>query len=134
MTIYDDIINLPHHTSKKYPRMDRAVRACQFAPFSALTGHEDAVKETARLTDCMVELDEYEVLRINEKLTEIMEKIADCPNILVTYFRPDEKKQGGEYVKITERVKKIDQYDNVLVMADGSKIDINSILDVEVLK
>lgn len=134
MNSYDDIINLPHHTSKKHPRMDRAMRACQFAPFSALTGHEEMVKETARLTDSVVELDEYEILKINEKLTEIMGKISQKPEICVTYFKPDDKKSGGEYVTLKERVKKVDQYGNVLVMSNDERIDIKSILDVEVVK
>ena len=132
MTNYEDIINLPHHTSKKYPRMDRAMRACQFAPFSALTGHEDAVKETARLTDAMAELDDYEILKINDELSKVIENISQNPKVRVTYFKPDQKKTGGEYVTVEGKVKKIDKFDRVLIMADGEKIRIESILGLDV--
>ncbi len=132
MTNYEDIINLPHPTSKKHPRMKRSMRACQFAPFSALTGHDEAVKETARLTDSMVELDEYQILKINDKLSEIIENISKNPEVKLTYFKPDEKKKGGMHITLQGRVKKISQYEKVIVMADDEVIDINSILELDV--
>ena len=131
MTDYEDIINLPHHTSRKHPRMERAMRACQFAPFSALTGHEDAVKETARLTDREIMLDEYEILKINDELSKVIQNISEKPKVRVTYFKPDQKKTGGEYATVEGRVKKIDEFDKVLVMSDGEKIKIESILGLD---
>lgn len=131
MTNYEDIINLPHHTSKKYPRMERSMRACQFAPFAALTGHDDAVKETARLTDNVSELDEYEILKINDKLSKIIENISEHPEVRITYFKPDDKKEGGEYVTIKDRVKKINEYKKTMVFMSGEELDINSILELD---
>lgn len=125
---YDDIINLPHHTSKTRSRMSRQDRAAQFSPFAALTGYDDVVKETARLTDQQVELTEDEKSMLDEKLRLVMESESVAA---VTWFRPDLKKSGGAYVTTTSRVKKTDQLHHLLVMEDGTQIPINAVIDID---
>ncbi|MTI95241.1 MAG: YolD-like family protein [Firmicutes bacterium] len=128
---YEDIINLPRHVSKTRPPMSIINRAAQFAPFAALTGHDAAVKETARLTDKRVELDECEKERLNDKLQLVAECLEDYPEISITYFQPDSKKAGGSYVTTTGQVKKIDAYRRVIVMSGGITIPIEEILDID---
>ncbi len=130
MRNYDDIIDLPHHVSKKHPRLTMEQRAAQFAPFAALTGYGDAVKETARLTENRIELDEEEKLIIDNKLKEILNNIQNNPKVTITYFIPDLKKSGGEYVTIIQNVKKIDTYKQCLILNDKSEIPIKEIIEI----
>lgn len=127
---YDDIINLPHHTSETRPKMSMIDRAAQFSPFAALTGHDAALAETARLMDTRIELDDCEKEIINEKLMMISDFSQGEPTVTVTYFKPDEKKFGGAYVDITDTVKKIDVYSREIVMANGERIPVDEILDI----
>lgn len=128
---YDDIINLPHPTSAKHPRMSAIDRAAQFSPFAALTGYDAAVKETARLTDQRIELDEYAKAALDERLRIVQDNIREHPEVTVTFFRPDERKAGGAYVDHTGYVKKVDTYQNCLVMTDGAEIPIYEIIDLQ---
>lgn len=127
---YDDIINLPHYVSKKRPPMPISERAAQFSPFSALTGYEEAVKETARLTKQDIELDESQKRELNEKLNLVLEKIEECPEIKITYFAKDEKKTGGTYIQTTGHVSKIDLYEKLVWMEDR-KIAIADIRQID---
>lgn len=129
---YDDIINLPHPTSKNHPRMPLYDRAAQFSPFAALTGYDAAIKETARLTDEKKELDEDTISRLNERLNIIGENIGSKQPITITYFVPDEKKTGGEYVSYSGVVKRIDEYERTLIMTDKRIIPIEQISDIEI--
>ncbi|PNV61580.1 hypothetical protein C0033_13445 [Clostridium sp. chh4-2] len=128
---YDDIIHLPHHVSSVHPPMPVSDRAAQFAPFAALTGHDAAIKETARLTDERVELDENAKAVLDEKLRMIQEMLARQPEITVTYFQPDEKKSGGRYISATGNVRKIDMYSHLIIMADGLRIPLSEIYGIE---
>ena len=128
---YDDIIHLPRHVSKKHPQMALSDRAAQFSPFAALTGHGAAIKETARLTDERVQLDEYMINVLSDRLQIIAERLKDKPEIMITYFQPDEKKNGGAYVTATGTVKKIDVYERIVVMADRQEIPIDDIVGIE---
>lgn len=128
---YDDIINLPHHVSKTHPQMTMYQRAAQFAPFAALTGHGAAIRETARLTDRQIELDDDSIELLNRRLTVIREHLKDKPEITVTFFLADEKKSGGAYHSYTGNIKCIDDYEQKLIMTDGTKITIPSVLDIE---
>ena len=130
---YNDIINLPHHRSEKHPRMTMINRAAQFSPFAALTGHDAAIKETARLTDERIELDESAKAIIDKKLQFIEENIKNKPVISVTYFEPDERKKGGEYVIETSAVNKIDSYTGCLVMQSGHIISIDEIIEIIII-
>lgn len=128
---YDDIIHLPRHVSKKHPQMALSDRAAQFSPFAALTGHGAAIKETARLTDERVQLDEYMINVLSDRLQIIADRLKDKPEIMITYFQPDEKKNGGAYVTTTGTVKKIDVYERIVVMADRQEIPIDDIVGIE---
>lgn len=128
---YDDIISLPHPTSRKRPRMSVQDRAAQFSPFAALTGYDAAIRETARLTEERIELNEYEQAVLDQRITLLQEHLKDLPEVTITYFQPDERKEGGKYHSLTGVVKKIDSYERQLVLADKSKIPIESILNLE---
>jgi len=128
---YDDIINMPHHKSAKHPQMSMINRAAQFSPFAALTGHGEAIKETARLTDERVELDESVKAAIDERLQYIEENIKSKPTATVTYFEPDDRKEGGEYVTVTGKVRKIDSAANCIIMTNGMIIPICEIFNIE---
>lgn len=128
---YDDIIHLPHPTSKKHPRMSLHDRAAQFSPFAALTGHDAAIRETARLTDEKRELDEDTLSRLNKQLSIINENIGAGKSITITYYVPDERKFGGAYVTHSGIVKKIDEYEHAVVMNDHTRIPIEQIRQME---
>ena len=127
---YEDIINLPHHVSPTRPRMSMSDRAAQFSPFTALSGFEDAIHETTRLTNQKIELDENAKAILDEKLRLLAETIEDHPRAAVTYFLPDKKKSGGEYVTTAGVIKKIDSIQREVVMLDGARIPVDDILDI----
>lgn len=128
---YDDIIHLPHHVAKTRPRMSMSDRAAQFSPFAALVGYDAAIAETGRLTGSRVILDEYEIQRLNERLCAIRKRLEEQPMVKITYFRPDDRKDGGEYVTAAGTVKKIDSIEQVIAMTDGTKIIIGDIIRIE---
>lgn len=130
---YDDIINLPHHVSKTRPRMSLEQRSAQFAPFSALVGYEDEIAETGRLTTERIDLDEEAKQILDRKLQAIIKNIFKEPTVAITYFVPDDKKDGGKYITTTGNVKKIDVYRNIIVLTDRKEISINDILDISIL-
>ena len=130
MNCYDDIINLPHHVSPTRKRMSMHDRAAQFAPFAALVGYDEAVAETARLTESRPELDEQEQRAINERLAYIADHIHEQPEVRIKYFVPDEHKSGGAIVEASGKVKKISDTDGIIVMADGYKIRLSDIVDL----
>ena len=134
MTRYDDIINLPHHVSATHTPMPVADRAAQFSPFAALTGYEDAIDETAKLTQEWVELDENEKERLNEKFQQIREQLHMHPQVIFTYFEPDQKKQGGAYLTVEGRARKLDEPKHAFIMEDGREILIERIVKVELPK
>ena len=127
---YEDIINLPHHISKKHRPMPREARAAQFAPFAALTGYESDVNEAARYTGKRRELGEYETERLNRRINEIRDGIHGNTEVIITYFKPDEKKAGGEYLNIGGRVRKIDDYGRTLTLTSGALIPLDDISEI----
>ena len=128
---YDDIINMEHPTSLKHPKMSRIDRAAQFSPFAALSGYEDAVEETARVTDEKRTLTDDEIDSINKKLNVILEHLRESPRVRIRYFVPDKRKDGGEYVTVTGTVKRIDEFESVILMSDGTLIPLADIRDIE---
>ncbi len=128
---YQDMIHLPHHQSKTRKRMSISDRAAQFAPFSALTGHEAAIRETGRLTDSFLENDEYEQELLNRKLVFLKEHQKEHPMIKVTRFLPDEKKEGGKYQTLEGYLKKISEYEKKLVLQSGEEIFLEQITELE---
>ena len=128
---YDDIINLPHHTSKVHPRMPIEKRAAQFSPFEALTGYGDAVAETVRLTDSRMDLDESERAVLEERLQLLLDAENPKPDVTLTWFIPDERKDGGRYVTHTGKLRKFDALARVIVMEDGTLVPVDEVTDVQ---
>ena len=128
---YEDIVDLPHHVSKKHPQPTMADRAARFAPFAAITGYEEMVLEEARVTDDRIELDESSKAALNEKLNMILEFIDEQPEVKITYFEPDKRKAGGAYITVTGTVKRIDEYEHLVIMTDGKKINIDDIYKIQ---
>ena len=129
-TPYDDIIDLPHHESSVHPRMSMYSRAAQFAPFSALTGHEAALRETARLTDTEMQLTQGEEDILNRKLAFLLECKGAKPVISITYFEPDTSKSGGAYRTVTGTMKKVHPLECILEMDDGLRIPLGTVKDI----
>ena len=127
---YDDIINLPHHVSKKHPRLSMEQRAAQFAPFAALTGYDEQVKETARKTSERLEIDEELKTTLDSKIQIIVDKIKTKPKVSITYFVQDLKKEEGEYVTSIGIVEKIDTYNQLICLSNKVNIPINEIIDI----
>ncbi len=129
---YDDIINLPHHVSSKHAPMPALDRAAQFSPFAALTGHNDAIKETARLTEEQIELDEDSKEMLNAQLLQLKSLLDSkkYPPITITYFKPDEKKIGGSYITFTGVVKKFNEYERTIIFENGETILIDNLLGI----
>jgi len=128
---YNDILNMPYPNpdiEKDFP--DKILRAAQFAPFAALTGYDEAVEETARLTDSKVELDEYQKAELNDKLIFLNNSESD-EEVCITYFLPDKKKSGGAYITKKGIVLKIREYEKDVVMDDGSEIPIDDIIAID---
>ena len=127
---YDEIMELPHHISKTRPQMPMSDRAAQFAPFAALTGYESAIKETGRLTDERVELDEEALTALDRKYQLLIEALDDAPEVTIIYFQPDERKAGGQYVSATGTVKKVDTFGRRILLQDGTRIPLDSVYDL----
>ena len=127
---YDDMLFLPHHVSAGRPHLSPESRAAQFSPFAALTGYDAAVRETARVTDSRQELDDGTKEVLNGRLQLLAERLEDHPEVTVTFFRPDAKKEGGSYAAVTGSVKKIDEYEKTVVMTDGTKIPVEEITEI----
>lgn len=128
MEKYKDIINLPHKQSSKRPRMSLLDRAAQFAPFAALTGYDDAIKETGRLTDERIEMSEEKLSVLNARYQILVDHLGEEPEVAITYFVPDIYKTGGSYITTTGVVKKLDTYERLITMTDGTRILMDDIL------
>lgn len=131
MNKYDNIINLPHHVSKTRKPMSLYNRAAQFAPFAALTGYDDAIKETARLTEQKIELSDELKNMLNQKIKLIIENIKLQPEVAITYFVKDKTKSGGFYKTISGKVKRIDEVEKFLLLTDKTKINLNDINNLQ---
>ena len=136
MNKYDDIINLPHYESKTRKRMSLEARSAQFAPFAALTGYDDKVKETARRTDKRIELSDEEYNIINTKLQIIKEYIKEQPEIKFVIFVKDKLKDGGKYEEVNGKVRVIDEVNEEIILVDKRKIFLKNIYDIngEIIK
>ena len=128
---YDDIIRLPHPTSSRHPRMSLHDRAAQFSPFAALSGLEDAIHETARLTDGKIEPAEDQKLELDRRMQALMPLLSRHPEVVITYYVPDFVKEGGAYVTFTGNLKKIDSVDHTLYFTDGTMIAPDDVLSLD---
>ena len=131
MNNYDDIINLPHHESRVYKRMPTLNRAAQFSPFAALTGYEDAIEETGRLTTERKEIDEYLKTEINDKLSFLAHSLETAPKVNITYYVPDLRKDGGEYVSKSGFISKLDTERKEIFLDDNTTIKISDITAID---
>lgn len=130
MSKYDDIINMPRHISKKRPQMSLYNRSAQFAPFAALAGYEERVKETARLTDTKIEIDDGLRNTLNMKLNIINEHLKEKPEITITYFIKDNKKSGGKYSTLKCVIRRIDLVNQEIILYDRSVIKLDDIINI----
>ena len=128
---YDDIINLPRHVSAERRAMKSGDRAAQFSPFSALTGYDAVIAESGRLTNRRIELSEDRKAELDLRLQYTQERIKERPELSITYFLPDELKEGGEYVRLTGRVKKLDCFQRLIIMTDGKSILMDEVISME---
>ncbi len=128
---YADIIDLPHPVSKKHPPMSRMDRAGQFAPFAALTGYDEKIDESARLTFARGENGDDETENINASLGYLQRHIRSKPIVKVTYFLPDGKKEGGSFETVTARAVKIDDIGATLLLDNGREIPFDDIREIE---
>lgn len=127
---YDDIIGLEYKGPKRHPRMSIHERAAQFAPFAALTGYDDVIAETGRLTGSKIELDEEQRASLNAVLQTIRGRLLERPEVILTYFRPDSRKAGGTYLRIKGHVRNIDEASRLVVLADGPSIPIDDLFSI----
>ena len=128
---YNAIMNLQHHVSKTRPQMPMSDRAAQFAPFAALTGYDSAIKETGRLTDERIELDEEALTTLNMRYQLLMDVLDEEPEVEITYFKPDGRKAGGKYVLVIGTVKKVDDFERLIAMQDGIIIPMDDVLSID---
>ena len=128
---YQDIINMPHHQSPTRKHMSLHDRAAQFSPFSALTGHSEAIEETARFTENAPDLDDNTKEILNGKLQMLLENTAAKIPVTITFFRPDSKKKGGAYIRREAAVTSVDSFRREVVMSDGTVIPVDSIVEIE---
>lgn len=131
MEKYKDIINLPHKQSAKRPHMSLLDRAAQFAPFAALTGYDEAIKETGRLVSEKIELSEEDLNLLNMKYQILIDRLDEKQEVKFTYFVPDEAKNGGAYVTTQGIVKKVDDFERLITLYDGTKIFMDDVLTIE---
>lgn len=127
---YDDILDLPHPTSKKHPRMEIQDRAAQFSPFAALTGHYAVLREAARQTEAQKHLDEYEQDVISRRLALLQAHMEERPEVRLCYFQADARKAGGAYIRCEGRAKKLDLYARLLWLEDGRRVPLEDILEL----
>ena len=128
---YGDILFLPRHRSNRHPPMPRMGRAAQFAPFAALSGYDDAVHETARLTEAETELDTEQLALMDEKLHALLEIIRDQPEITITFFEPDSQKAGGAYLRVSGRIRRVDEINRQIIFTDRTVIAMDRICEID---
>ena len=127
---YDDIIDLSRPVSKKHPPMPMSKRAAQFLPFAALTGFEGEIAEAARLTESVPELGEDALLALDEQLSLLRQRLREEPEVTITRFVPDEKKAGGRYETLRGCVRRLNEVERTMILADGTKVEIDSVVDL----
>lgn len=129
---YKDMLHLPHPVSSTHPRMSLQDRAAQFSPFAALTGYDDALKETARLTDRFIELDEDRKQEIDRQIGYLQQHMGEAVTVKITYFVPDARKDGGAYNTLEGCVQKIDENSRSLRI-QGTEIPVERIYEIDFL-
>lgn len=129
-TEYKDIIDHEHHVSQKHPQMSRLNRAAQFSPFAALTGYDNLVAESARVTDTRKDLTEDEIESLNLKISFLQSKLDEQPEVIILHFVEDGKKVGGAYIETKGVVRKILHHERVLILDSGTEIFLDDVIDI----
>lgn len=131
---YDDIISLDRPDSGRHAHMSMVDRGAQFSPFAALTGYDDVIRETGRLTQQDTDLTDSGIDFLDEALRRLESRIAEQPWVMLTYFLPDTRKEGGSIQSITGQVKKLDLYTRSLILTDQREIPFYSLKTLEILE
>lgn len=129
--MYKDIINLSRPKSKIKNPMSLEERAAQFSPFAALTGHNEVIKEKARLTQEKIELDDMEKELLTLKLKIIESRLKENIECQFCYFVNDQKKQGGKYLSISGVVKQIDMISKIIILTDKTRIPMDDVIAID---
>ena len=125
-----DIINMDYSEvtgRSRHPRMSMIARAAQFAPFAALTGFDESISESIRLTVAKEPLSEIEESRLNAQMNLLLAHVKEEPELSLVYFVPDEYKQGGAYVRYKGRLKRIETDTRQLFFEDQTVISFDDI-------
>lgn len=130
-TKYEVLLSMPHHVSKSHPQMSAHDRAAQFSPFAALTGYEGVLQETGRVTEQRVDLTEEQKAVLDRRLRRLAEQVNSHPAVSITYFVKDARKEGGAYLTHSGKIRKIQEYERLLILEDGIQILIDDILMLE---
>ena len=128
---YDDMLKLPHHVSSRHRPMSMADRAAQFSPFAALSGYDDAIKETARLTEEEIQLSEDDRQVLDTVFQELLSRIKERPAASITWFIPDERKKGGAYTTMSVHLRRVDPIEKILYTAEGHTIPLARIVSIQ---
>lgn len=129
--VYDDIINLPRPVFAGRKRMNMVDRAAQFSPFAALVGYEDIIEETARLTENSIFLDDNQREILDRKQQNLLPYLDQMPEITITYFSPDHRKSGGQYVTVSGHLKSIIPHSKTLILADGTQLSMEYVIELD---
>lgn len=130
MNDFSAIMNLPHHVSKKRKQMTLEERAAQFSAFAALSGYDEEIDETARLTSPREAMSEDDVVELDAAFQRLLDSEFERPTVAVTYFQPDERKEGGRYVTYTGVFRHFDAKENMLIFTDGTRIPAQNIIAI----
>lgn len=131
---YEDMLDMPHHVSGTHKHMSMDQRAAQFAPFAALTGYDEAIQESSRLTERRRELSEEEKDELDHKIQVLIQNEVLHPFVLVTYFTEDQNKEGGMYHKKKGCIRKVDTAGYMLLFMDHTSINMHDIDDIAFIR
>ncbi len=127
---YADMLHLPHPVSQRHPRMTNRDRAAQFSPFAALTGFDGEIAEAGRLTDGQILPDEAVLAELDRTWQLLKERLPEQPRVQVTWFVPDQRKTGGAYRQFSGRLKKLDEFQRLMIFTDGTVIPAEAVLSL----
>lgn len=130
MDDFSDIMNLPHHVSAKRRQMPLADRAAQFSAFAALTGYDEEIDETARLTDTREAMSEDDIAELDAAFQRLLSLESEQPTVTVSYYQPDERKEGGKNVIYIGVFRHFDATENKLIFTDSTRIPVQNISSI----
>ena len=128
---YEDMLYMNPPVSKTHRKMSIQDRAAQFMPFAALTGYEDLIRESSRITQSCIELSETEIEELKQKLEILQKHENEKPLIKVQYFIRDLKKSGGSYQTVEKHLHRIDDIEKKIIFKDRTTIQFEEIISIE---